>query len=244
MSSRMKLSIILPVFNEGKNIVKQIAEIENSVKIDQEVLIVYDFDEDDTVPVVKKLQKKLKNITLVKNIFGQGVIAAVKTGFEKACGDYLIVMPADLADNPKTINKMYDKIQEGYDIVCATRYGRGGAKIGGPFIKTFLSRIAGLATPLLLGIPTTDIANGFKMFRRKVINQINIESDGGWEFAMEMLIKANKLGFKISEVPTIWRDRRQGKSKFKLIKWLPKYIRWYLVGIGYRLNIHGLDILL
>ena len=234
------ISIILPVFNEGENIKSQIEAIEKSVDSPHEVLIVYDFDQDDTVPVVKKLQKELKSVRLIKNIFGRGIVNAVKTGFEKSRGDFLVVMPADLADNPDTINKMYRKIKTGYDVVCATRYSRGGAKIGGPFIKTILSKLAGLMTPLLLGIPITDIANGFKMYRRKAIDKINIESDGGWEFAMEMIIKANKLGFKISEVPTVWRDRTQGKSKFKLLKWLPKYIRWYLVGIGYRLNIYRL----
>lgn len=234
------LSIVLPVFNEGKNIEKQIKAIESSVVIGHEILVIYDFEKDDTLPPAKKLAKIYKNMRLVKNSYGHGIINAVKTGFERARGEYIVVMPADLADNPDTINKMYREISHGYDVVCATRYGPGGAKIGGPLIKTILSRLAGLATPILLGIPTTDIANGFKMFRRKVIDKIDIESNGGWEFAMEMLVKANKLGFKISEVPTVWRDRTQGKSKFKLIKWLPKYIRWYLVGIGYRLNVHGL----
>ena len=237
---KVELSIILPVFNEGKNIKSQIDAIEKSIDLDHEVLIVYDFNGDDTIPVTKKLAQKYTSVRLIKNIFGKGIINAVKTGFEKSHSEFLVVMPADLADNPDTINKMYKRIYRGFDIVCATRYGRGGAKIGGPFIKTLLSKLAGLMTPLLLGIPITDIANGFKMYRRKVIDKINIESDGGWEFAMEMIIKANKLGFKISEVPTVWRDRTQGKSKFKLLKWLPKYIRWYLVGIGYRLNIHGL----
>lgn len=240
MSTNQFLSIVLPVYNEGENIVPQIEAIEKTVRSNHEVLVIYDFDEDNTVPEAKKLVKKYKSIRLVKNTFGKGVINAVKTGFGKSRGEFLVVMPSDLADNPDTINKMYKKISQGYDIVCATRYGKGGAKIGGPKLKTFLSRIAGLATPLLLGIPTTDIANGFKMYRRKVVNSIRIESDGGWEFAMEMVIKAKKLGLKISEVGTVWQDRTQGKSKFKLLKWLPKYIRWYLVGIGFRLNIHWL----
>lgn len=237
---KVELSVILPVFNEGRNITAQLTSIERTLLVNHEVLVVYDFDEDDTIPSVKVLQKKYQNIRLVKNIYGRGVINAVKTGFVRSRGDVVVVMPADLADNPDTVNKMYKKIQQGFDVVCATRYGRGGAKIGGGIIKTALSRLAGLSTPLLLGIGTTDIANGFKMYRKKVVESIRIESDGGWEFAMEMLIKANKLGFKISEVPTVWRDRTQGKSKFKLLKWLPKYIRWYLVGVAYRLNIYGL----
>lgn len=240
MRSYPKLSVILPVFNEGKNITPQLLSIEKTILTNHEILVVYDLDNDDTIPPVLKLQNKFKNIKLIKNIYGRGVINAVKTGFKKSRGEFLVVMPADLADNPDTVNKMYKKISQGYDIVCATRYGQGGAKIGGPFIKTILSKIAGLSSPALLGIPTTDIANGFKMYRKKVIEKINIESDGGWEFAMEILIKANKMGFKISEIPTVWQDRTQGKSKFKLLKWLPKYIRWYLVGLGYRLNINWL----
>ena len=225
------VSIILPVFNEGKNITSQISAIEKSVDFDHEVLIVYDFDEDNTVPVVRNLQKKIKKIQLVKNIFGRGVINAVRTGIKKAKGDYLVVMPADLADDPTTINRMYEKIEKGYDIVGATRYAKGGKKIGGERLKTFLSRLAGLSTPLLLGIPTTDIANGFKMYRRRVIEAINIESDGGWEYAMETVIKAHFAGFKIGDVPSVWRDRTQGRSKFKLLKWLPKYLKWYAWGI-------------
>lgn len=231
------ISIILPVFNEGKNISTQIDAIEKSVNFDHEVFIIYDFDEDDTIPVVKKQQEKFKNVKLVKNIFGRGVIAAVKSGFAMSRGQFLVVMPADLADNPDTINKMYSKIRQGYDIVCATRYGKGGAKIGGPAIKTFLSRLAGLATPLLLGIPTTDIANGFKMYRKKVIDKIKIESTGGWEFSTELLIRAHHAGFKIADVPTVWRDRTSGQSKFKLMIWLPKYLKWYAWGILSRFDL-------
>ena len=182
----------------------------------------------------------LESLRGLKNIYGRGVINAVKTGFKKFTGEAVVVMPADLADDPETINRMFKKFLQGYDIVCATRYAKGGRKIGGGFLKTALSRTAGIMTPLLLGIQTTDIANGFKMYRRKVIESMKIESTGGWEYSTEMVIKAHRAGFKIGEVPTIWRDRTSGKSKFKLLKWLPKYIRWYLWGILLRLNVNRL----
>ncbi len=232
--AKWEISIILPVYNEGKNIAKQVGEIEKTVSVSHEVLIVYDFDGDDTVPPAKKLQKKYHNLKLLKNQFGRGLIKAVKTGFNKAAGETVVVMPADLADDPNTVNKMYKKIGEGYDIVCASRYSKGGKKIGGEFLKTNLSKIAGRLTPILLGIATSDIANGFKMYRRQVLKSINIESDGGWEFSTEIIIKAHRAGYRIGEVPTVWRDRISGKSKFKLLKWLPKYLRWYLWGIFLR----------
>lgn len=234
---KLPISILLPVYNEGDNITKQINEIEKKLEYKHEIIIIYDFDSDNTVPPVRALQNKFANIVLLRNSYGSGLINAVKSGFNAARGRAVVVMPADLADSPSTINKMYRLIIDGCDIACATRYSKGGKKMGGTFIKTTLSRLAGLLTPLLLGIPTTDIANGFKMYRRKVLEKVNIESTGGWEFSMEIVIKAYSMGFKVGEIPTVWRDRTSGKSKFKLFKWLPFYIRWYIWGVGQRLKI-------
>ena len=242
MESNYYLSVILPVYNEGESITRVIVGIEKTLKYPHEIAIVYDFNEDDTIPYAKQLQKKYKSLRLIRNKYGHGLLNAVKTGFKSSKGRVIVVMPADLADDPNTINKMLEKIMSGYDIVCATRYAKGGKKNGGGFVKTSMSRLAGLTTPFILGIPTTDIANGFKMYKKKVIDSIGIESDGGWEYSCEIIVKAHHQGFKISEVPTVWRDRSFGKSKFKLLKWLPKYLRWYLYGIYLRLNIDRLTV--
>lgn len=232
--NKIYVSIIAPVYNEGTNISKFIYGLESAVNIKHEVLIVYDFDEDNTVPVVKRLKRKFKNIKLIKNIFGPGLINACKTGFKKAKADFIVIIPGDLADEPKTINKMYELAKKGYDIVCASRYCKDGKQLGGNLVKSSLSKLAGLTTPMLLGIPTSDLTNGFKMYNRKIFKKINIESHGGWEFAMEILIKANFLGLKIAETPSTWKERSSGKSKFKFIKWLPKYAYWYLWGVSKR----------
>lgn len=231
---RSYISIIVPVYNEGVNIARFLHEVESSVNIEHEVLIIYDFAKDDTIPVVTKLKRNFKNVKMVKNIFGSGVINACKTGFIKAKGNYLVVMPGDLADEPTTINKMYKLAEKGYDIICASRYCQGGKQVGGGIIKSILSKIAGLSTPLLLGIPTSDLTNGFKMYNSQLLKDVRIESQGGWEFATEILIKAHFLGFKIAETPSIWSERSLGKTKFKLLKWLPKYIYWYVWGISKR----------
>lgn len=231
------ISIILPVFNEGGNIKLQIAAIQSTTKNINEILVVYDFDKDNTIPEVKKMQKKYTNIKLTKNLFGMGVISAIKTGIIKAKGEFIVIMPADLADDANTINKMKAKMGSKFDIIGATRYTKGGKKMGGDLIKTFFSRFAGIATPFLLGIPVTDISNGFKMYRKKVLNEIVITADGGWEFSIELIIKAYYAGFKISEVSTIWKDRISGASKFNLKKWLPKYFKWYFWGIKKRFII-------
>lgn len=230
------ISIIVPVYNEGPNIVGYLHSLEKTVKLRHEVLIIFDFDGDNTVPQARKLKKIYHNIRLIKNKYGPGLINACKTGFEECRGQYIVVMPADLADDPHTINVMYQAAQQRYDIICATRYSKGGRQYGGKFLKSFLSRMAGLLTPLLLGIPTSDLTNGYKMYQRQVIKTIPIESKGGWEFGMEILIKAYHRGFKITEVPSVWKDRISGESKFKLSKWLPLYIYWYWWGIIKRLS--------
>lgn len=232
------ISIILPVYNEGENIRQQVDEIEKYLLQTHEVLIVYDFTKDTTVVPAKQLSHKFPNIKPIKNIFGRGVINAVKTGVMKSSYNVCVVMPADLADDPKTINKMYAKLNRGFDIVCATRYSNGGNKVGGEFVKTTLSRLAGLTARYLLNIPTTDLTNGFKMYKKTILESIKIESTGGWEFSMEVLIKAHLAGAKVAEVPTVWKERTKGKSKFKLMKWLPKYMGWYFWGIGQRLKVN------
>ena len=231
------ISIILPVYNEGENIKEQIEQIEKTVDVKHEVLIVYDYEKDSTIAPAKSLNRKFPNVKLVRNKFKRGIISAVRTGFKTSHFGICVVMPADLADDPNTINRMYSKIQEGFDIVCATRYSKGGHKIGGGFVKTALSKTAGLSAGILLGLRTTDLTNGFKMYKKALFSKIKIESDGGWEFSMEILIKTNSMGAKICDVPTIWRERTQGTSKFKMMKWLPKYIHWYLWGILQRLKV-------
>ena len=229
----MNLSIILPIYNEAENIDKVIKIIELEVKIPHQLILVYDYDEDNTVPLIDKWQKKLKNIRLIKNNQGnkKGVVNAIKTGFKAVIGGAIVVTMADLSDDPKTINQMFEKIQQGYDVVCASRYSKGGGKIGGPIIKSLLSKLSGLMTPSLLGIPTKDVTNALKMYTKKVLEAIKIESSGGFELSMEIVIKAHNQGFKITEVPTIWRDRTTGESRFKILAWLPSYIHWYFWGI-------------
>ena len=118
----MKLSIVMPVYNE-KDVIKQtIEEVEKWVKTPHELLIVYDMDEDTTVPPVKKLQKKYPSVKLVKNAFGGGALNALKTGLNKAKGSAICIMMSDLTDDPKILGKMMEKFNEGYDVIAASRY--------------------------------------------------------------------------------------------------------------------------
>lgn len=225
------ISIVTPVFNEKDNIKKVLSKVEKLVKTDHEILVVYDFPEDSTVvPTKEFIQKfKKKNIKLIRNNSGsgRGVMNAIKTGFNKASGKTVVVVMADLSDDISQIDEMYILIKRGNDVICGSRYMSGGKKIGGPVLKSWMSRAAGLSLHYFFGLPTHDATNAFKMYKKEVIEKFPIQSTGGFEYSMELTLKAYRAGYKIVEIPTIWRDREAGKSNFKLWKWLPQYLKQY-----------------
>ncbi len=223
----MEITLIIPVCDEEENIVDLFIEIDKKIEHPHKALIIYDHDDDTTLRNKDDLVNKYPNIRFVKNKFGFGVINAFKTGFQTADTKYIVPIMADLSDMPETVNKMYDKIKEGYDLVVASRYVAGGAKVGGPVIKYILSRIANLSLHYLTGIPTHDMTNAFIMYRKDVIDDIEITSTGGFEITMEIMAKAYLQGYSITEVPTINRDRKAGKSRFKLLAWILKYLYWH-----------------
>lgn len=227
----MKISIIVPVFHEEQTIVKLLNQIALKVKSPNEILIIYDYANDPTVNIVNKYinQKNTKNIYLIKNFIGnkKGITNAMKTGFAKAKGKAVVAVMADLSDDLGIVDKMSNLIENGADIVCGSRYMKGGKKIGGPVLKTFLSKFAGLSLHFIFKLPTHDATNAFKMYRKTLLNKIKIESTGGFEYSLEITLKAFRAGSLITEIPTVWYDRPAGKSNFKLFRWLPKYIKTY-----------------
>ncbi len=224
------LGIIIPVYNEAEDIGKTINDIEDKINTSHRIYIVYDFDEDNTLPVAKEFIKNGVDIQFVKNPIG-GAVNAIKVGLWEAKENYLLVTMADLSDDYTVVDSMCNLIAEGYDIVCGSRYMKGGKQIGGSLLKKTLSRIAGVSLRYVAGLPTHDVTNSFKLYRKSMIDSIEIESDGGFEIGMEIVIKAHFSGFKVNEIPCIWMDRQKGKSRFKILKWFPKYLRWYFYAI-------------
>ncbi|MFA6081398.1 MAG: glycosyltransferase [Patescibacteria group bacterium] len=223
----MKLSIIIPAYYEGKNILPTIKEIKKLVKTDYEIIVICDDKSDPTIGVIKNLKKK--NIYTALNSIGsmKGPANAVKTGFLRAKRGLVGVVMADLSDDLKKVDKGVKMIDKGYDIICFSRYMTGGRQIGGPFLKGLMSRMAGLSLFYLFNFPTHDPTNSFKLYRKTVLQKIKIESSAGFDFNLELIVKAHKIGYKIGEIPATWSDRTAGKSRFKLLKWLPKYLKWY-----------------
>ncbi|TAM36243.1 glycosyltransferase [bacterium] len=231
----MNLSIIIPAHNEEENITGVINRIESLLDLEYELVVVNDHSTDKTAAVVRELSARFPNLRLVDNPGPKGFANAVKCGFAGSKGELVIPVMGDLCDDLATIPIMAGKIEEGYDVVCGSRYIKGGSRLGGSRLKGSLSAFAGWSLYYLLGIPTHDIANAFKMYRKKVIESINIESKG-FEISMELALKAYYAGFKITEVPTVWREREKGKSNFKMFNLVPNYLKFYLWGIRMRIR--------
>jgi dolichol-phosphate mannosyltransferase len=222
-----ELAVIVPVFNEDRNFPKVYRAIKEHIKTGHRILVVYDFDGDTTVPVVRELAKDDPGLLLIKNTLGRGPANALRMGFDAVRSGPVLVVMADLSDDLGDVNKMVELHNRGFAVVCGSRYMPGGRQIGAPFIKRTLSRLAGMSLYLLRGIPTRDVTNNFKLYDAGFLRSISIESKGGFSIGMEITVKAFLRGEKIAEVPTVWHDRAEGKSNFKLMKWLPQYLKWY-----------------
>ena len=221
------LSIVIPVYNEDKNFPKTYKAVKDNLRSPHKILVVYDFDEDTTVPVARKLARKDKDLLLVKNNLGRGPLNALKAGFNSVKSGPVLVVMADLSDDLADVDKMLTLYKQGNRIVCGSRYMKGGGQIGGPFIKRTLSRLAGVSLYYLRRIPTHDITNNFKLYDGAFLKTIKIESTMGFSIAIEITVKGFLAGQKIAEVPTTWHDRTEGEANFKLFKWLPQYLKWY-----------------
>lgn len=226
------VSIVAPVYNEAGNIVRFLQGVEDNVQEPHEILIVYDFPEDNTLPAIASMQPQNPNVRLVHNTLGKGVLNAIKVGFRESQGDVIVFMASDCADTPSDVPAMVRLVREGADVACGSRYMRGGKQVGGPVFKQFLSRMAGLSLHYVAGLPTHDATNNFRAYSRRVID-MPIESRVSFALGLELVLKAHWNGWRIAEVPTAWYDRREGASRFRLWAWLPQYLHWYVRGLRY-----------
>lgn len=229
------LSVVIPVYNEGENVVPTLRGVVERTHVRPlEVLVVHDFDEDTTVPVVKGMQSEFPELRLHRNTLGRGVLNAMKSGLRAARAPYVLITMGDGSDDPTDIDSIYEKAREGADVVAGSRYMPRGHQLGGPLLKRTMSRAAGLSLHWVGGLPTHDATSNFRLYSKRLLNQVAIESVGGFELGLELTVKAYLLGLKVSEVPTTWRDRTAGQSRFKLWQWLPRYLHWYWRGMAGR----------
>ncbi|MBU1626370.1 glycosyltransferase family 2 protein [bacterium] len=226
-----KISIVIPAYNEEDIIEKTIKLIDENVSTPHEILVVNDCSYDRTLEILRNLN--LQNLRIMSNEKNQGFVKTLQKGFENSACEIVIPIMADNCDEYKIIDIMYQKIFEGYDMVSGSRYIRGGKRVSPLNVKSISSRMVGMLTHIITGIPTHDISNSFKMFRKDILDKIVIESTA-FEMSMEIALKAYFLGYRITEIPTIWLDRKSGQSKFDNFKQIPRYWKWLRFALNTR----------
>ncbi|HEY5166961.1 MAG TPA: glycosyltransferase family 2 protein [Pseudolabrys sp.] len=223
-----RLDIVIPVYNEGANILQTLQSIAREVATPKRVLICYDREDDDTLPAIRDNRATLGDLVIdfVRNR-GRGAQGAVLSGFAAGRAPYAVMVPADDDYNAGIIDAMLARAETGCDIVCASRFMAGGSMVGCPWLKALLVRTGNFTLYHLARLPTRDASNGFRLFSRRTMGEIAVESDRGFCYSIELLVKCHRLGWQIGEVPANWFERTSGSSRFQVLRWLPAYLRWY-----------------
>jgi dolichol-phosphate mannosyltransferase len=232
------LTITVPVYQEAENIERMIRKLEECVTEPHRLSIVYDREDDNTLPVVRKLMPEFPNIVLLQNCQGngKGVINAIKTGFYEDNAAFVCLVCGDCTDQPEAITPMFKLALAGNDLVSGTRYSKGGKKVGGPWFQTQLSRWGNWWFGALTGLPLSDPTYSFRIYSRRLLDSVTIETEGGWAISLELSIKAHLAGFSMTEIGTLWLDRELGESKFRLAGWFPVYLKLFLWGV-WKINV-------
>jgi dolichol-phosphate mannosyltransferase len=231
-----RVSVIIPVHSEGGEIVKWLDLLFEAVEIPCEVLAVFDSVDDTTREPLARYASREPRLRPVLNTLGSGPSYAIRYGIQEAQAPVVVVTMGDGSDDPRQINHLTRLVERGVVIASASRYSRGGQMVGGPVLKRWLSRGAGLSLFYLAHVGTRDATNCFKGFSKQFLSDVGIESNAGFEIGIELVAKARRCRLPVAELPTIWLDRVHGTSKFRLRAWLPHYLRWYRFAFGRRLT--------
>ena len=201
------------------------------ISIGYKIIVVNDLSTDQTRAIVERLTRQYDNVTLVNRKGNHGLGRCITRGFEELDDGYVVIVMADLADDVSDIPKMAAELDKGFDLVCGSRYKKGGSANHHLKLKGFLSRLLGRALRILTGIPIHDPTNAFKMYRTGLLDKIGILRSDNYASGLEVLVKAYCLGYKVTEIPTVWKDRSFGSSHFRILKVAPEYIHWTLWAI-------------
>jgi glycosyltransferase involved in cell wall biosynthesis len=234
------VSVVIPVYDEGESIVPCLDRILQAVQLPCEVLVVYDDPSDTTLPYIEKYARRDPRVVPLHNGHGPGPARAIRWGIEQANAPVAVVTMADGSDDPEQIDRLTNLVDRGVVIAAASRYMGGGRQIGGPPLKTTLSKLAGLSLYWFGRVGTRDATNSFKAYDTAFVRDVGIDSDTGFEIGIELVAKARRLRRPVAEIPTIWLERHTGTSRFQVVKWVPRYLEWYRFAFGRKLTVDQL----
>lgn len=216
----MKLSIIIPAYNEEGSISKTIKELNLILRkneINHEILVVNDNSNDKTLQILENLSKEFKTLTHFTNNGPNGFGYAIRFGLEKFSGDCVAIMMADLSDSPNDLVVFYNKmVTENLDCVFGSRFIKGGKVVGYPPIKKIINRASNFIIRVLIGIKYNDTTNAFKLYKKSTIEGIKPIISPHFNITIELPLKAIIRGYSYEIVPNSWHNRQYGVSKLKV----------------------------
>jgi dolichol-phosphate mannosyltransferase len=229
------VSVVVPVYNEDAAIVTCLDRLVEAITSPFEILVVYDSPDDTTRVPTEKYALDDPRVVPTLNTDGRGPARAIRFGIAAARGDVVVVTMADGSDDASQVDQLARLVRRGAAVAAASRYMKGGRQIGAPFLKSTMSRLAGLSLCYLARVGTHDATSSFKAYNRAFVQKVGIESTAGFEIAIELVAKARRHRLPVAEIPSIWRERTTGASNFKLWAWLPRYLHWYRYAFGPRI---------
>lgn len=214
----MKISVVIPMYNEEENVVKTLEEANNILKNlrDLEIIVVDDGSTDNTFKFAKEF-KSDKDILILTHPVNMGMGRALRTGFEKATGDVIVTIDADLSYDPSYIPKMIDELDESTDIVIGSQYMEGGKTENIPPLRLFISKTANKLVGYAMADNLRTVTGVLRAYRKEVLDSIELESNGT-EINPEIISKARAVGFNLKEIPVTLKGRELGKSKVRYRK--------------------------
>ena len=214
-----KKVVIIPTYNE-KEIIEKITRAVMALEDDYNILVIEDGSPDGTADIVRGLQKEFaERLFMIERKGKLGLGTAYITGFKWALEngyDYIFEMDADFSHNPADLPKLYEACREGgADLSIGSRYCKGISVVNWPIGRVIMSYYASVYVRTVLGMKVFDTTAGFKCYKRKVLERIDLDKVQmkGYGFQIEMKYSTYKLGFNIKEVPVIFVDRTEGTSK-------------------------------
>ncbi|WP_417848180.1 glycosyltransferase family 2 protein [Thalassoglobus sp.] len=224
----MKLSIVIPAYNEEQNIAHCLNELRrvigNEQHIPYEIIVVNDNSTDATADVIRSQMKVDETIRIVTRTSPGGFGRAIRSGLEAVQGDVVVICMADLSDDPQDILAYYKKICEGYDCVFGSRFIKGSHVENYPKLKLVVNRIVNTCIRLLFRTRFNDLTNAFKAYRTSVIRECGPYRSSHFNITLELSLSAFIRNYNIAQIPINWYGRTWGSSKLKLTEMGRRYL--------------------
>jgi len=213
----IRLSVVLPVYNEKENLLTVVNGLFTNIgDVLKEIIIVDDSNDESAINLIQELESESNRIKVIRRPYPKGLGTAIREGFARASGNYVLTIDSDMEMLPEEVPRMLAKLKNtGCDVVVGSRFTEGSVLEGYSKFKYFYNRAFNKIFRCLLGTQISDLTFGFKILRDDIVTRVNWESEKHG-IAGETTMKPIALGFAVEEVPVSWIRRKHGKSKFRL----------------------------